>query len=79
MSCLRAALFATMVASIVSLIASRAAAGTSCESLATLALPDAHITTAETVAAGKFQPTEPGSGPTTFTRPCRRSAAWRRR
>jgi Tannase and feruloyl esterase len=56
MSCLRAALFATMVASIVLLSAPRAAAGPSCESLATLALPDAHITTAETVAAGKFQP-----------------------
>jgi len=56
MSFLRAALFATTVAFIVSLTTPRVAASPSCESLATLALPDAHITTAETVAAGKFQP-----------------------
>src|SRR4051812_13922550 len=56
MSVLRAALFATMVASIVSMTPSAATASSSCEGLATLALPDAHITTAETVPAGQFQP-----------------------
>ncbi len=63
MSVLRVALFATMVASIVSVTTSAATAGTSCEELAALALPDAHITTAETVAAGKFQPPTGRSNP----------------
>jgi feruloyl esterase len=52
----RAALLASAVASVTSLATSDVRAATSCESLAALALPNAHITSAVTVAAGAFQP-----------------------
>jgi feruloyl esterase len=59
----RAAVLAGTVASIAWLTAAPASAGESCEALATLALPDAHITSAEMVAAGTFQaPRSTGRG-----------------
>ncbi len=44
------------MASVGSLVASHVRAATPCEDLATLTLPNAHVTSAETVAAGTFQP-----------------------
>src|SRR5262252_1870811 len=38
------------------------AAGTTCEGLATLSLPQATITAAQTVSAGSFQPPTPARG-----------------
>jgi feruloyl esterase len=56
MTVLRAAFLATMIGSVAALATSRVGANSSCDSLATLALPNAHVTSAETVAAGAFQP-----------------------
>ena len=50
-----------------------------CESLASLALPDAKVTMAQPVAAGAFESLAPGAAAETRWRICRRSAAWRRR
>jgi feruloyl esterase len=52
----RAARLALILASLAVLAGSGAEAATSCESLAALALPHAHVTSAETMAAGAFQP-----------------------
>jgi feruloyl esterase len=60
-SALLAVTFASVV-SIVSIAAPDARANTSCESLAALALPQAHVVTAETVAAGAFEPSGPRRG-----------------
>ena len=56
MRVVRAALLASAITSIVTVATSHVRAATSCESLAALALPDAHITSAVTDAAGAFQP-----------------------
>jgi feruloyl esterase len=53
---LRTARVAVILASLAVPGASGAEAATTCESLATLALPHAHVVTAETMAAGAFEP-----------------------
>src|SRR3954468_22533291 len=56
MSGVRPALLAAAIASVASLMTSDILAATPCENLAALALPNARVTSAQTVAAGTFQP-----------------------
>src|SRR4051794_3849002 len=56
MSVVRPALLAAAIASVASLMTSDILAATPCENLAALALPNARVTSAQTVAAGTFQP-----------------------
>jgi feruloyl esterase len=56
MRVVRQALVAAAMASVGSLVASHVRAATPCESLAALTLPNAHVTSAQTVDAGTFQP-----------------------
>jgi feruloyl esterase len=56
MSVVRPALLAAVIVSVGSWMTSEVRAASSCESLAALALPNAHVTSAQTVAKGTFVP-----------------------